>query len=195
MGLTVTGPPAVEPLSLGDVKLQCRLDPASSDEDSLLNALIAVARQRAEQFTRRALITQTWELWLDAWPKGSGLSLPRPPLQTVDSIKYYNTAGVEAEFAAANYQVDIASEPGRVSLGYGKSWPTTTLRPINGVCIEYDAGYGDAAASVPEAIRQAMLLIVGHLYEHREDAIDARVAPEAIPFGADALLWPYRVLP
>jgi uncharacterized phiE125 gp8 family phage protein len=46
---------------------------------------------------------------------------------------------------------------------------------------------------VPEPIRQAMLLLVGHWYEHREQASPASI--EQIPVAAQSLLAPYRVFP
>jgi uncharacterized phiE125 gp8 family phage protein len=89
--------------------------------------------------------------------------------------------------------VDTKSEPGRVSLAYSKSWPTTTLRPINGVCVEFEAGYGDAATDVPYRVKQAMLLLIGHLYEHREQSTEKALSE--IPFGVKALLGLDRVVP
>ena len=50
-------------------------------------------------------------------------------------------------------------------------------------------GYGDSPADVPNAIRQWMLLQIGHLYENRESASKFKV--EALPF-VDRLLDPFR---
>ena len=90
-----------------------------------------------------------------------------------------------------DYIVDISSEPGRVVLAYGKSWPSTTLQPANGICIEFDAGYGDAAADVPAAVKQAMLLLIGHLYENREAVTDKSTV--VLPMAVESLLWKNRV--
>lgn len=168
-----------------------------SAEDDLLTALIAVAREYAEGFQNRAYITQTWELWLDDWPKGDRIKIPLPPLQTVNSIKYYDTANVVATMATADYFVDDKSEPGRVVLAYGESWPSTTLRPANGVCVEFDAGYGDAASDVPKRVRQAMLLLIGHWNENREAVRTAMTRGEMlpVPLGVAALLSLDRVVP
>lgn len=161
-------------------------------EDTLLNDLITAARQDCEKFQNRAYVTQTWELWQDDWPVKDSISLPVPPLQSVSSVKYYGTDDTEYTLSTDDYFVDTKSEPGRVVLAYGKSWPTTTLRPANGVCVTFVAGYGDAASDVPRNIRQAMLLLIGHYYEHREDVIVGTIS-SALPKGAEALLWPDRV--
>ena len=88
-----------------------------------------------------AYLPQTWDLWLDDWPCRDYISIPRPPMQSVASVKYYDTENVEHTMPATDYFVDVVSEPGRVSLGYSKLWPTETLRPANAVCVRFTAGF------------------------------------------------------
>lgn len=168
-------------------------DAPASAEDALLEALITTAREWCEGYQNRAYISQTRELWLDDWPGADYIKIPLPPLQAVNSIKYYDTDDTAATMDTVDYFVDTKSEPGRVSLAYSKSWPTTTLRPINGVCVEFEAGYGDAANDVPYRVKQAMLLLIGHLYEHREQSTEKALSE--IPFGVKALLGLDRVVP
>jgi len=179
-----------EPLSLADVKLHLRVD--DDTEDELINSLITTAREYCEGFQRRAYLTQTQELWLDSFPSAGYIKLSLPPLQSVTHIKYYGTDDTEYTFTPDDYFVDIKNEPGRVSLGYGKTWPSTTLRPANGVNIEYVAGYGDAASDVPEKVRQAMLLLISHWYENREAVALTGAIPKEIPLSVEALLWQDR---
>lgn len=161
-------------------------------DDTYIGTLITVARQNVEAHLRRALISQTWELVLDGFPAG-GVRLPKPPLVSVTSIKYTNDAGVEATVSSGDYLVDADSEPGRVALKTGKTWPAVTLQEVAGVRVRYVAGWANAAA-VPAAIRQAVLLVCGSLYENREDVIVAQgVSIGRLPFGVEALLAPYRV--
>jgi uncharacterized phiE125 gp8 family phage protein len=166
---------------------------SASTEDDLLNSLITAARQYVESFQNRALCTQTWELWLDAFPSKGYLQIPLPPLQSA-TIKYYDVDSVEATFGAGSYFVDIKNEPGWVVLQYGETWPSTTLRTANGVCITFVAGYG-AAADVPKKVKQAMLLLIGHLYENREAVATSGAIPKEVPLAVDALLWQDRVVP
>lgn len=167
-------------------------DASTSVENDLLNALITTARQYAEGFQRKAFVTQTWELWLDAFPNKDYIKIPLPPLQSVTSVKYYDTSDTEATFSSGDYFVDTKSEPGRVALNYGETWPTTALRPANGVCVTFVAGYGDAASDVPKKVKQAMLLLIGHLYEHRESVIIGTIVAE-VPMAVEALLWQDRM--
>lgn len=106
-------------------------------------------------------------------------------------ITYYDTANTVATFAAASYFVDTKSEPGRVVLAYGQSWPGTTLRPANGICVTFIAGYG-AASAVPENIKQAMLLLIGHFYENREAIVIGQTAMP-LPMAVESLLWKDRL--
>jgi len=188
MGLKQTGAPAVEPISLAEGKLHLRID--TTAEDVLISSLIKAARQYCEGYQRRAYITQTWELWLDRFPDIDIIDVPLPPLQSVSSIKYYDTANGVHTFFDSEYFVDCKSQPGRVSLSYGKCWPTDTLRPANGVCITFVAGYGAAAAAVPVTATYAILLLVAHYYENREAAGSSQIYPA--PLSVDALLWQER---
>jgi len=184
MALKLKTPPASEPVTLTEAKLHCRVE--VNTDDTLITALITAAREYCEGFQRRAYITQTWELWLDRWPRKGYIMIPRPPLISVDSIYYYDVDDVDVEFT--DYFWDTKNEPGWVILTYGSSWPTETLRPANGLCITFKAGYGNAAA-VPQKIKQAILLLVGHWYENREAVAITGAVPKDIPKSVDALLW------
>jgi uncharacterized phiE125 gp8 family phage protein len=153
-------------------------------EDTLLSGFITAARDYCEQRQGRAYITQTWELALDDWP--GVIEVPLPPLQLVDSIDYYDTAGAVHLLLPAAYQVDARGYKARVVPIYGTIWPTTTLQPLAGVVVTFTAGYGDLATAVPERVRTAIKLLAGHLYEHRE-ATDIKEVKE-VAFAVNALL-------
>ena len=168
-------------------------DAATTAEDLLLTSLITAAREYCENFQNRAYVTQTWDLWLDAWPDENYIQVALPPLQSVTSIKYYDTDDAEATFSSSYYFVDDKSEPGRIVPNYGETWPTTTLRPINGAVVRFVTGYG-AASSVPQRVKQAMLLLIGHWYLNREAAITGAISKE-IEFAVNSLLWQDRIVP
>lgn len=190
MGIKLISEPSEEPVTLEEAKNHLKVDMA--DDDSLITALIRTAREHAEAITRRALITQTWELSLDNWPAGNEITIPLPPLQSVDSIKYTDSAGVEHMLDLNICIVDTFSEFGRIVLKRDYSWPSETLQAADAVHIRFTAGYGNAE-DVPQPIKQAILLMIGWWYEQRETAIVGSVARE-VPMAAEALLWPYRVL-
>lgn len=146
MALQLITPPTREPLSLAETKAHLRID--GTDEDNLIRALIPSARRYCEGFLNRALLTQTWDLWLDAFPGKDHIDIPLPPLQSVTHIKYYDTDGTEATMDSADYIVDAVSEPGRIVLAYGESWPSTILRPAKGVVMRFVAGYAAYSGTV-----------------------------------------------
>ena len=203
MTLKLITKPTSEPVTLAEAKAHLRV--VNDAEDSLINGLITAAREYCEYYQNRAYITQTWELWLDKWPEKNFIKIPKPPLQSVQSVKYYgidDTDDTEYTLDTEEYYIDDKSEPGRVSLAYNKSWPSVTLRPISGICVTFTVGYlpagegenEDPAGNVPQGVKQAILLLVGHWYENREASIIGHVSRE-IEFAAHALLWPERVVP
>lgn len=179
--------PATEPLDLATAKLHCRVD--GTDEDTLITALIVAAREQAEHETGRALVTQTWELVHDSFPEA--FVLRRAPIQSVTSLKYLDSAtGAEQTLAGTDYLLDKDSEPGYVVPAYGKAWPASYGVP-NAVRVRYVAGYG-VAATVPQAIKQWMLLAIGTMYENR--ATGGAAQTYAIPDNFwGGLLDPYRL--
>jgi uncharacterized phiE125 gp8 family phage protein len=186
----VTTGPVLEPVSLTEVKAQCRID--GTAEDTYLGTLITAAREYCEGIDWRAYLTQTIELWLEHWPHDDEIELPRPPLQSVTSIEYYDTSDVKYTMSPLDYYVDTVSTPGAVHLKYGKIWPTTALRDYNAICVTYKAG-ATAAANVPAVVKQAMLLLIGHWYENREATISGTVS-RPIDFAVQALLGMNRVM-
>jgi uncharacterized phiE125 gp8 family phage protein len=177
-------PPTAEPVTLAEAKAQCRVD--GSDSDTYIEMLITAAREWCELHDWRAYMPQTWELILDAWPSRGAIEIPKPPLQSVASIKYTNRSGVEATLDSGVYLVDTYSEPGWVVLKNDKAWPMVTLREINGVVVRFTGGYA-SAADVPARIKQAILLLVGHWYENRENSVVGAVN-RPIEMGVKALL-------
>lgn len=190
IGLKLTTGPAAEPVSTAEAKTHLRVD--HTDEDTYIGTLIVAARQWVEHFTRRALISQTWEMAWDACPPRV-FALPLPPLVSVTHIKFYDAANAATTVTSTEYQVDTSREPGRVLLHDTADWPSTILRPAAGVVVTYVAGWASAAA-VPQAIKQATLLMIGHFYENREEVTQPPASIVEVPMGAKMLLWPYRAM-
>lgn len=190
--LNRTVAPAVEPLSLAEAKEWVRVDSDDASQDATLNALIASARERFEDITRRALITQTWVMKFDRFPGLIAVTpdfpgweylrlgadgdprvirLARPPLIAVSSITYMDTAGATQTLDPASYLVDASSQLARVFPAYGTYWPVT--RPQGAaVTITYTAGYGASATSVPASIKDRLKAWIGHCFAMREKQDD-----------------------
>lgn len=186
----VTTAPTEEPLTLAEAKLNLRVDHTADDD--LITAIIVVARQWCESFQNRSYVTQTITLKMDKFPccgDYDEIVVPRPPLQSVTSIKYVDEDGAEQTLSSDVYDVDTYSEPGRIGLANSQSWPGVR-GDLNGIEVIYIAGYGDAD-DVPDRFKRAMHLIIAHLYEHREQNYEKTLIEP--PMNAKSLLWLDRV--
>jgi uncharacterized phiE125 gp8 family phage protein len=161
MANNIVVPPTGEPVSLDEAKAQCCID--GTEFDAILPGYIAAARQLAEAETGRALITQTRELVLDAFPRACVLR--HPPVQSLVSVTYLDADGVERVLDPQDVILDKSSAPGYLVPAYGKAWPETYPVP-NAVRVRYTCGYG-SAADVPPAIKTWMLLAINTLFEQR----------------------------
>lgn len=189
MGLTLVTAPAAEPLTTTEAKSHLRVD--SSDDDTLIDAYVKAARQHIEEDLGRALITQTWDYTLDAFPSdGSAIQLPRPPLVSVTSISYVDTAGATQTVTSSDYIVNTGKRKGEITLAYGAAWPVTR-RQASAVTIRFVAGYG-AASAVPAPIATALRLVVGDLYANREASIIGTIHTDNPAVAS--LLGPYRLV-
>ena len=144
-------------------------------EDTLLTALIKTARLQAEAYTRRAIITQTWDGYLDSFPTEKFFEVPLGKLQSVTSLAYTDSAGtVTTMTATTDYLVDTTRDPGRIVLPYGVTWPSFTAYPMNPIALRFVCGYG-VAASVPDAIKTAIKMLAADLYDQRGEKIVGNV--------------------
>lgn len=181
--------PAIEPVSLAEAKLQCRVD--TSDEDARISALIVTARRQAEQATGRAWITQTWDFLADSFPAGCReIELLRNPVQSVISITYTDADGNSQPLDASAYVFEPSAVPAVLVPAYGSTWPATRCMP-GAVRIRCSCGYGAAATDVPAEVKQWMLLQIAHWHENVSAAAGKDLAP--LPY-VDGLLDPYRVI-
>ena len=177
--------PATEPLTLNEVKLFLRVD--DTTEDDLITSLITAARGLVEGHTWMPLISQIWAMQFDkdelnllVW------NINKAPLISVSSITYYDSDNNIQTLAASSYEVDIYGSPARFRI---KTMPSVYDR-MNALQLNFVCGYANAAA-VPQPIKQALYMIIGHLYENRQDVITGTQVNE-IPMASEYLLQPYR---
>lgn len=189
MSLVLTSGPVNEPITVDEAKTHLRVD--GSDEDALITSLIMTSRLHVEAALGLALITQSWTLLQDEWPRDGRVEIPLQPLQAVTEIRTRAHDDTLTVIDAATYVVDIAGKPPRV-VPNGAGWPAPG-KPVNGIEVDFTAGYGLNAADVPSPIRQALLMLVAHWYEHR-DPIEIGSPGVAIPPGVSRLLKPYRMV-
>lgn len=157
-----------QPVSYVEAKLHCRIDD-DAEQSWVENAIKACTEKAATLLGGKQIVTATRILYLSAFPCGRrDIRIPYPPLQSVSSIAYVDTAGATQTWSSAQYQVDTVSEPGMVLLHPDYSWPSTQSGILNAVTITYVAGYG-AASAVPFCVKDAILQGVSCKYEHRGD--------------------------
>ncbi len=192
MAIKLIEGPVKEPITL--IQAKQHLNETETMNDSLILDLIATARESCEEYQNRAYLTQTWELWLDAWPPV--IAVPRPPLQAVESICWYDTEHQEHALDPTEYFADVNVEPGRV---FPRStWPAG-VRTASGICITFKAGC-EREEVVPNRVRQAILLLVAEWYLNREaSSLTGKAGAEKfnreIPFGVTRLLDYDRMVP
>jgi uncharacterized phiE125 gp8 family phage protein len=191
----------VEPISLAEAKAHLKVD--GSEDDALITALIVAAREAAERFTGRILISTDIEVAYDArdltgrplFSVVRALVIPFPPLSQVTKVLWYDHNSVEHELSRDDYYLDTFCEPGKLVL-QDFAEPPTDLRERIAVVIQASVGYGETGAMVPPAIRQGILQILGQLYADREGGSEQTVAEMQLPLPpiARRLLQPYRVV-
>jgi uncharacterized phiE125 gp8 family phage protein len=186
MTYVVITPPVAEPLTLAQVKVHLRID--QNAEDDFLTSLIAVARQHLERTTGLVLISQTLRLYLDGWPDTGLIEIARGPVQAVTDARIYDDDGVEITVDLGGHVLDGSARPARLWL---RSRPSPG-RPMNGVEIDFTAGFGEAATDVPDTLKRAMLTHIAAMYEFRS-AVSVDQQPAAVPDGYDRLIAPFCI--
>jgi len=198
MNILVITPPPVEPVTLSEVYAHLRLDPDGSPpehpHDAMLRAHIQTAREQAEKDTRRAFVEQRLRLSTAGFPRCRKVDLLRPPVRSVQSVRYYDTANTLQTVDAASYFLTEDVVP---QLQFLDSFAPPATYPSRGdaLRIEYTAGYEpegspaeDYVANIPQAIKQAILLGVELLYG--ELSPDRRADLQR---SREALLWLHKI--
>lgn len=172
MKVAITTASTGDPITLDQAKEFLRVD--TEDDDGLILAQITGATNYAQDVQGRKYMTQTWTYYLDEWPDKDYINLPFPPLQSITSLKYTDSADAVTTVSTSSYNVDSVSEPGRLVLAYGETWPLVTLAPLNPIAIVFTCGYG-GADDVPEETKNAIKLILDELYETREVNVTGQI--------------------
>jgi uncharacterized phiE125 gp8 family phage protein len=194
MALSLSSAPATEPVSVAEAKAHLRIDHAA-DDDYVEDFVIPAARRYAETITHRAFITQTWILRLNGFGRGGPIYLPRPPLVSITTVTYTDTAGTAGTaWAASSTGYTLEQPSGEMALhasirpSYSQSYPSTR-DIVDSVVITYVAGYG-AASAVPIGIKHGILMLIEDLYRQRGGQIAGTISSRAA-IAAESLLSPF----
>ena len=192
-----TTEPAYQPITLEEARDHLRLvasgSPLSHPDDSTVEAYIKAATGYAEDRTNKVFAQREFTLKRNSFSRV--MELPVFPVLSVDSITYIDIDGIEQTVAASSIQTITDHIPAIVVLD---DVPSVDGDTLNAVTITVTAGIESAnsppdADKIPEQVKQAIKLMVGHFYENRE-AVSIDGTPSTVPFATDALLWPHRVV-
>lgn len=196
MALKLVAAPSIEPVTLNEAKLHCRID--HDDDDDLIESLITAARSHLDGqggILDRALVYQTYDLFLDRFEPC--IEMPLPPLVEIVEIEYSDDGGARQTLSSSAWQIVAGGLfHSKLVPAADASWPTVQEKP-HAVRIRFTCGYvdGDASpvdlAAIPAPIRHAILMMVAHWYEHRE-AIVVGTNAETLPMAVETLLAPWR---
>jgi uncharacterized phiE125 gp8 family phage protein len=177
-------PPTIEPVTLVEAKAHLRVGHA--DEDALIGTLISAARRHVEARTGLFLIEQGWTCFRDDWPDDGVIELPLAPLLAVGELATFDEADVKTVIDPDHYLVDGTSRPPRLVLRGSRVW-TRPERIANGIAVAVTAGFGPTETDVPEPLRQAILILVAHWFDHRGDG-----RPPSPPLTVETLVKQFR---
>ncbi len=157
----ITVEPTAEPVTVEEAKRNADIDDLYFNDDVL--RWITRARKQVEHDARISLMTQTIEQTVDQFPCNGIIELLAPPMVSVTSVTYVDTAGDTQTLATSVYDVDAIRTPGNVRLKYDQSWPNTQ-GGYDEVVITYVAGYASASV-VPEAAKDAIFLLIRSYFD------------------------------
>lgn len=191
MTLSIVEEPSAELLDATDPVLRqfLRLEADETEQNNVLSAFCASARQFAETYTRRRFLTQTLELRRDTFGCGR-IDLETGPVRDIAKVSYLDSAGEWQDVPTTVYRLLTSSEPAGLGTRFGQTWPVPIHEP-DCVAIQFRVGYGDAASDVPADILHAVRLLAAHYYEHRDTL--AKTGMVDAPFGVKSQLNPHRI--
>ena len=194
MPVTVETPAASQAVTLNEARSHCwvvpiGLPPTHPDDADLVRA-IATAQEYAESFTGLAII-DTRFLWTEkAFPSGqSPIEVPKNPVIAVTAINYIDVDGVSQSFT--EFTLQRSQFKTEIYPNFGVNWPKSRGH-VGDVQIRFAAGFENEEA-VPSSIKSAMLLMIKHLYDNRDNVVIG-ISAIQMPIGADHLLWPYKTV-
>lgn len=185
-----------EPVTVDELKAWLRKD--DSSEDVLLGELITSARQSIEDQTGVLLVSRAFQLfnprfagdpsrWWDGVIEGpetwinnyvnADFIIHRQPVSSVASIHAFGADGTDTTVDTTVYEASFADtkQPARIRLQFGQVWPPIILRTIDGILINFVAGYSPAGTEnmpiLPMDLKLAIRVVAAELYAKRGDGL------------------------
>lgn len=180
--------PAEAPVSLAEAKAHLNVD--HDEDDTLITSLVGAAVAHLDGHAGvlgRCLVNQQWRQDYRDWEWRH--RLPFPDVSSV-VVKYQDAENAEQTVDGALYEIIEDARGALVVFRDVFTKPGLYDDMVAPVSITLTAGFGDAE-DVPQALKQAILLLVGHWYANREAVNVGNITTE-LPMAVEALVAPYR---
>lgn len=168
------------------VTVEMALDHLRQPEDSLgyVQALLSASTALIGEKAGRVLTAETWDLSVAS--ASGDIVLPKSPVQSITSISYFDAAGAVQAATVSDFYLFKDTDRAILRPKDGFSWPTLQTRE-DAMTVRFVAGY----ATIPDELRHAILLTLGHFFENREAVTDRGMVE--LPYGVDALVAVHRL--
>jgi uncharacterized phiE125 gp8 family phage protein len=175
-------PPSEPAVTLAEAKASLR--ELADDENELIESLVAAAQNHLERLLGIVMVTSTWRFDADAFC--TEMELP-VTATGVGSVIWSDAAGDPTTIVNTDYLLTTNSV-GTSTVQFLSSFATPSgMAEFGAVQITFTAG--SEPEDVDPAIKQAIKLLVGHWFNHREAVGDGGL--EELPLSVRALITPY----
>lgn len=192
--VSIVTEPTAEPVTLVEALEHCKID--HSFENDRMLAWIKAARLHIEASVG-PIMPQTMDAF---WPCfAAELDLPWGNVRAITEFGHTPSSNSETAWTVSGENLSLSGvitahantkrRPARITLAYGKSWPSDTLRTYDAVRARFTAGWASIDA-VPQDIKQCVLLLVDDWRMNRADT--AENISRNIQNGIAALTRKYR---
>lgn len=191
--------PAYKPVTLTETQQHLRLftESGSHPDDNLIEIYMDAATGAAENYLQRFLAQRQLRLKRDEFPSANSkgevvIDLPVYPVLSVDSITYVDPNGNTQTLTG--FEVDADSVPARIRVLESPDLKEGLSNLTINVTVGYSSDTSPPSADlIPSVIKHAILLMIGQMYEHRENVVVGTIATQ-LPAAFEYLLHPHRVI-
>ncbi|MGB3244642.1 MAG: head-tail connector protein [Sulfitobacter sp.] len=157
-------------------------------QDGVVRSFLRAAMAAIEARTGKALITRTFGWTLTFWRDGDAQRLPVAPVVAITRVALVSRSGVETDVDAASFWLEQDAMRPRLR-ATGSALPR--IPKSGSVSITFDAGFGSSWDAVPADLRQAVLMLAAHYYDHRDDMTSGE---RTVPFGVSSLIERFKTV-
>lgn len=185
---------SAEPVTLDEAKQHLR--ETEDVQNTLIAALISAAREHVENITGRALVRARKRMKL--WDYVDKLDIRPIPVAQVESYEYLNNQLDPESWTTIDpsiYELQTSDQCATIYLRTDEEWPDGQSDENYPVRVTYIVGPQTLGSpdvpQIPAALKHAILLLVGDMYENREaQMVNATIAQN---HTLNRLITPYKL--